>query len=194
MAAMPHSHFDDDESFLDTRPDPVPMKRRPGPELWVVHMSHHKIGAARGLAEGFISVGWLEAGDLRRYPTQEKMKAAFAKLYPEDKLETFAQWAGDALRFLSMNKGDLFVFPPKSKNEIHIGEITGDYEFAEHDAELVKDDAAQIRRVKWLKTVSREAFSQATLSRIDRPHTVHSGKDYRDEVVAILGSTPRPPC
>ncbi len=188
---MPNPFLDDDESWLDTRPDePPPTKKRRVTPLWVVHMSHHKIAAKRGLKEGFICVGWVEAGDLSQYPTRDRMKWAFDTKYPGEKKMRVANWAGDALRFVfEMSKTDLFVFPVTGQDEIHIGEITGDYQFAAEDLELVSSDSASMRRVKWLKTVRRSAFTAAALECFDSEHTVHSGSSYREEVNKLLAIT-----
>lgn len=193
MHAMHPYDDDDDESWLDTRPDPVPEPKRSAPELWVIHMSHHEVAAERGLAEGFICVGWVEAKDLRKYGTRQALKSALARLYPDRKPRTIANWAGDILAFVfKMAKGDLFVFPVTGGTEIHIGEITGAYEFAENDPELVAGDSASIRRVRWLKTLPRSAFSDEAIKCFNSEHTVHSGRGYHAEVVALLGPEYRP--
>ena len=178
----------DDESWLDTRPDPLPVKKRKEDSLWVVHMSHHPVAAKRGLLEGFICVGWVKAGYLSQYRDQEQFKAAFHKCYPGHPLGRIANWAGDARRFVcEMDLDDLFVFPVTGKDEVHIGQITGDYRFTADDPELIDNDSASIRNVKWLKTVRRGSFSKAALLCFDSEHTVHSGSGYRSDVLDILG-------
>jgi predicted Mrr-cat superfamily restriction endonuclease len=158
----------------------------PADQLWVVHMSHHSV-VERGLKEGFICVGWVEAGDMRQYPTREALKVAFDRHYPGRNPQLIAHWAGDALRFLfEMSKGDLFVFPVTGGQEIHVGQVDGDYEFADHDAELKNNDSASIRKVRWLATVRRSAFTPAAIRSFDSEHTVHSGRAHVAEVKAIL--------
>lgn len=189
MRLMPEPYLDDDESWLDTRPDPVPAHLRVDPALWVVHMSHHPIAATRGLAEGFICIGWVEAGELTQYRGQEGLKAAFDRHYPNQHPHRIANWAGDARRFVfEMSKRELFVFPVTGEDTIHIGEIAGDYRFAANDPELVAGDSASIRDVKWLATMPRSAFSRDALKCFDSEHTVHSGKDHRAEVLTLLAS------
>jgi len=186
---MPDPFIDDDESWLDTRPDPAPPSQRTQDRLWVVHMSHHKMAAARGLAEGFICVGWVEAGDLSHYAGREALKAAFNRHYPGHKPGCVSNWAGDALRFVfDMNPGHLFVFPVTGGDHVHIGEVTGDYCFRGDDAELVASDSASVHPVKWLGTVNRASFSKAALLNFDSEHTVHSGDPHRDEVLAVLAT------
>ncbi|MBY0260741.1 MAG: hypothetical protein K2Q20_00255, partial [Phycisphaerales bacterium] len=164
---MPVPLDDEDESWLDTRPDPIPAGPRRGPALWVVHMSHHAVAARRGLREGFICVGWVEAGDLSQCRDREGLKAAFNAHYPGEHPSKVANWAGDALRFtFEMSRGELFVFPVTGKDEIHIGRIEGDYRFVAEDAELVAGDSASTRHVAWLATVPRSvrsAISPATM-------------------------------
>jgi predicted Mrr-cat superfamily restriction endonuclease len=89
-----------------------------------------------------------------------------------------------------MGKGDLFVFPVTGGDEIHIGEITGDYEFASTDAELVASDSAHLRRVRWFTTVSRSRFTREALKCFDSEHTVHSGSGYRKQVADVLAALP----
>lgn len=184
---MINPYDEDDESWLDTRPDPKPKVRNAVDPLWVIHMSHHVLALKRGLAEGFICVGWVEAGDLSKYSDQEQLKAAFDKHYPGQPAGRLANWAGDARRFVwEMDRDHFFVFPVTGKDEIHIGQIAGDYQFAAHDLELVGADSASTRKVKWIRTVRRSAFSRNALLCFDSEHTVHSGTAYLAEVRALL--------
>lgn len=81
----------------------------------------------------------------------------------------------------------VFRVPVTGKDEIHIGQITGDYHFAADDVELVEGDSASTRRVKWLRTVRRSAFSRHALLCLTPDTTVHSGAGYLAEVRNLLG-------
>lgn len=176
---------DDDEPWLDRTPDKPPAKAARGAALWVVHIGQ-PVGARRGRAEGFICVGWTEAGDLSLLGTRDKLKRAFDKHYPDHPSMRVANWAGDALRFIDMRRGEMFVFPVKGEDEILVGEIVGEHRFRPDDQELMENDSANTRPVKWLGSFRRSEFSEEARKCFDSEHTVHSGADHRDEVLKLL--------
>ncbi len=187
---MPKYYADDDEPWIDKRPDPALAKAKRPDALWVVHMSHGGRAVERALKEGFICVGWVEAGDLRRYPSQEAMKAAFWKHYPEEKDGRIAHWAGDALRFVDrMQVGEHFVFAAPDAGLIHLGKVTGGYEHRADDADLWEADSANVRRVEWLGQLPREKFATETIECFDARHTIHDGSAHREEVLRLFGVT-----
>ena len=186
---MPNPYDDDDESWLDTRPDPEPPRVRRTLPLWVVHITEKPLGGARGRAEGFVPFGCFEAGDLSQCPQLDQMRSAIQRAYPESPETEKARWAEDAHRlFFTAEEKDLMVHPIDGKPDIMIGLFEGGYARLENDKPLIDEDSAQIRRVRWLTTVPRSAFTKPAQRSFGSQFTIHSSADYRDEVLALLAA------
>ncbi|KRC53369.1 MULTISPECIES: AAA family ATPase [unclassified Nocardioides] len=125
-------------------------------KVWGIH--NDQVPAAQLVAEGFVSLGWDDLGDLRDIgDNQEAMKAAVAATYPTTKPGAIPGLAGYLRRFaFEVAVGDLVVAPSKQKPAYNIGRIAGSYEFAA---------GAPVHRhrrpVEWLVTdAPRDAFTQ----------------------------------
>ncbi len=188
MNEMPNRYDDDDESWLDTRPDPEPPRVRGTLPLWVVHITEKPLGAARGRVEGFVCFGCIDAGDLSQCPRLDQMRAAIERAYP-DSLETKkARWAEDAHRLLfQVEEKDLMVHPIDGEQEIMIGMFYGGYARLDEQA-LIDEDSAQVRKVRWLLTVPRSAFTKPAQRSFGSQFTIHSSSGYRHEVLALLAA------
>ncbi len=150
--------------------------------LWVVHISNHAKIAGRAQREGFICIGWTRIGNLAAHDTREKMKAAMHRAFPDWSTGSVNSSYGQVFRFAhEMKVGDPVVYPVKGSREIMIGEITGPYKWAETDRELVENDYANTRPVKWLKTVPRIAFSDAALHSFGSFSSVSTSDEYLEE-------------
>lgn len=77
--------------------------------------------------------------------------------------------------------GDYVVYPSKSDRMINIGEVTSDYVYEPEQSEYV-----QMRSVKWIKHISRTAFSQGALYEIGSAMAFFAVKNYADEYIAAL--------
>lgn len=125
-------------------------------KVWGIH--NDKIPAPTLVAEGFVSIGWDEVGDLRAVgDDQAALKDLVAATYPSAKAGAIPGWAGVLRRFaFELTIGDLIVAPSKQQPVFNIGRITGPYEF--------HAEAAQHRHrrpVEWLvKDAPRDAFTQ----------------------------------
>ncbi|MGY4102481.1 restriction endonuclease [Nocardia sp. R16R-3T] len=151
------------------------------PNVWGIHNDSLTTELIDG---GFVSVGWDEITDLRKVGvSREKLKAALAATYPEDKPRAIAGWAGVLLRLADEIKvGDVVVAPYRPDSTINIGIVTGPYEFA--------TDAPKHRHrraVSWKKLgLSRTDFSQAALYEIGSLLTVFGVRKHADEFLAAL--------
>lgn len=124
--------------------------------VWGIH--NDVIPASELVAEGFISVGWDEIGDLREIgDDQAALKVAVAAANPDAKPGAIPGWAGALRRFaFDLAEGDLVVAPSKQEFVYNIGRVVGPYEF---HADLARH--RHRRPVEWLVTdVSREDFTQ----------------------------------
>lgn len=80
-----------------------------------------------------------------------------------------------------MQIDDYVVFPSKSNREVNIGIIVSEYYHDETAKEYV-----QQRKVKWLKSLPRTAFTQGALYEIGSALSLFSVKNYADEFLSAL--------
>lgn len=155
--------------------------------LWVVHISNHAKIAARAQREGFVCIGWTRIGDLTPHDTRDKMKAAMHRAFPDWSSGSVSSSYGQVFRFAhEMKVGDPIVYPVKGSREIMIGQIAGPYRWASDDRELMENDYANVRQVKWIKTVVRIAFSDAALHSFGSFSSVSTSDEHLEEVIAVL--------
>ena len=124
--------------------------------LWGIHTYDDNLF----LKGGVIAIGWKELGDLSLLPpNREAMKAIYAKAYPDDPKGSIPTSVGMLFRFLyEVKEGDYVVYPSKMDHRINIGIIEGPYFY---DPTEIK--YPQKRKVKWIKSLPRTAFSQGAL-------------------------------
>jgi len=81
-----------------------------------------------------------------------------------------------------MKIGDLIVYPSKIDKQIHIGEITGNFEYQPN----IEPGYPQTRSVKWLKHLPRTVFSQGALWETGSAMSFFQIKNFADEFMAVL--------
>ena len=129
-------------------------------------------------------MGWKEVGDLSTVePNRESIKEAVNCAYPGRKPMSNAVSAGQLFRFLhEMQDGDFVVYPSKADRKIHVGVVTGGYEFS---ASAVGVYVHQ-RPIEWRDSFPRTLFSQGALYEIGSALSFFSVKNYVDEFHAVL--------
>ncbi len=102
-------------------------------------------------------------GDLSTIDTdRESYYKAYDKVYPNKSKQSIAGSAGQLFRFVNEAKiGDYVIYPTKFNRMINIGQIEGEYFFDSGETEYNLK-----RKVKWLKKLPREEFSQGALYEI----------------------------
>lgn len=145
-----------------------------------------------------ICLCWPEVGDLSNFNNLEDIKELCRKTYPNLSQGLLSTIYYSLNRFKNKtNVGDLVLYREikdnhKDNNDIvHIGQITSDYIYNEED---IGDDKEykHIRKVKWLKTVCFDEFSDELKDSLN--DTWHKrGKfiglnKYYDEIVEKLNS------
>jgi restriction system protein len=154
--------------------------------IWGVHNDQPQLDL---VANGFISIGWGDVGDLSAIgDDRDAMKTRVAAAYPDSKPGAIPGAAGTLLAFAyRMQPGDLVVYPYKPDSTLNFGEIESDYYF-EPGATLQPNR----RTVKWLKTgVPRTTFSQTARYEIGSAVTVFRVRNHADEFAAYVnGSAP----
>ena len=160
--------------------------------LWGIHGG--KTGEADNLflKHGVIALGWVEMGDMSKLPAdREAFKAKLLEVLPDRKERYYWIAGGQVYRFVHEAKnGDLVIYPSKREHRIHIGEITGPYQYSTKP----EPGYPQHRAVKWLKSFPRTKFSQGALYEIGSAMSFFQVKNYADEYVAALaGQETTPP-
>lgn len=131
-----------------------------------------------------ICIGWSKMGDLSNLKTIEEIKALYEVTWPESKEGKKRINIGQINRFVNETKiGDLIVF--RKDNGIHIGKVISDYFWNKEDFGD-DQDYKNSRKVKWLKHVSIDVFSQEFLNSLGAAMSYFSLTKYYDVVQAIL--------
>jgi restriction system protein len=98
-------------------------------------------------------------------------------------LHKIATSAGQLFRFVhEVQIGELVVFPTKGYRRVHIGEITGEYQYQP----WVNANYPNHRAVQWLKSLPRTSFSQRSLYEMGAALSLFQIKKYSDEIRALL--------
>ncbi len=146
--------------------------------IWGIHAGRTGDADALFLKKNVVALGWSEMGDLSRYKDREAFKEAVLQSYPDIKPGAIANNAGQLFRFIhEMNVGDLIVYPSKQDREVHIGVIEGEYTYNPQ----LNQGYPNVRKVKWLKSLPRTAFTQGALYEIGSAMSFFQVKNYADE-------------
>lgn len=147
--------------------------------IWGIHTQDDNLF----LKSDVIAIGWSDMGDLSNIDAnRDAFKEKYTQVYPDAKKRNIATGAGMLYRFRhEVQVGDYVVFPSKSNHEVNIGVVEGEYVYDSTQVEYV-----QTRKVKWLKHLSRMAFSQGALYEIGSAMSLFSVKNYADEFLAAL--------
>jgi restriction system protein len=120
------------------------------------------------LENSMITIGWAEFPDLSGIEKEAQVKKIMLKKYPEMQEARSSAWAGEIHAFIvKMKKGDLVAVPLKTRNEIIIGKVTGDYEYLQ-----LSDFISHIRKVRWLKTLPKGDFEEEYNTDINSPEAL----------------------
>lgn len=150
---------------------------------WGIHNEHPSLDL---LGNQMVTVGWDEAGDIRKLGSDRAaIKVELAQRYPDAKAGAIPIWAGVLYRFAyEMQVGDLVIWPNKEDSTLNFGRIAGDYE---HHPEAPLQRSR--RRVEWIKTaVPRAQFSQGALYEVGSAVTLFKVKAHEAEFLAFLGA------
>ncbi|WP_292389347.1 restriction endonuclease [Methanosarcina sp. UBA5] len=108
------------------------------------------------LENSVITIGWAEFPDLSSIRNEAQVKKIMLDKYPGMQEERSSSWAGEIYSFITkIKKGDLVAAPLKTRNEMLIGKVTGDYEYQQ-----ISDFIRHIRSVRWLKTLPKGDFEE----------------------------------
>ncbi len=120
------------------------------------------------LKESVIIIGGEEFTDLSGIKDEEQVKKLILDKYPGMKGELFKTWAREIFSFIvNLKKVDLVAVPLKTRNEVLIGRVTGDYEYRQ-----LSDFVSHTRKVRWLKTISKGDFEEEYDVDLNAPETI----------------------
>jgi len=108
------------------------------------------------LENSVITIGWAEFPDLSSIKNEVQVKKIMLEKYPGMQETRSSAWAREINSFITkIKKGDLVAVPLKTRNEMLIGKVTGDYEYRQ-----LSDFISHIRSVRWLKTLPKGDFEE----------------------------------
>lgn len=147
--------------------------------IWGIHTQDDDLF----LRGDVIAIGWQKMGDLSRLePTRDAFREKYVAAYPEAKKGNVANGVGMLFRFChEVEIGDYIVFPSRSNRQVNLGIVESGYLYDESQVEYV-----QQRKVKWLKSLPRTAFSQGALYEIGSAMSFFAVKNFADEFLAAL--------
>ena len=104
--------------------------------------------------------GFIEVGDLSGVDTRDRMREVVGEAYTDEAEGKIRNFAGQLWAFRGkIAIGDLVVLPIKSRSELAVGRVTGDYT---HDG-AAPIDRRHFRKVEWLRTEIPRARVQQDL-------------------------------
>lgn len=160
--------------------------------MWGIHAGRTGDAHSLFLSRNLVALGWHEMRDVGvLVAAREAFKERVSSIRPDWSPGKVANAAGQLYRFVhEMEVGDLVVYPSKLDRQIHIGEVTGKYEYRTD----LESSYPNVRKVKWLKHVPRTTFSQGALYEIGSALGFFQIKNYADEFRAVLEGkgTPTP--
>jgi restriction system protein len=154
------------------------------PRMWGVHNDQPQLELVEN---GFISIGWLEMGDLSVVGNdKEAMKAKVAATYPDIKPGAIPGTAGTLLTFVyRIQVGDLVVYPHRPDSTLNFGRVAGEYEY-HRELPLHRNR----RKVEWLRTgVPRTDFSEGARFEVGSAITIFQVKRHVQEFLDFLAGT-----
>jgi restriction system protein len=151
--------------------------------IWGIHAGQTGEAESLFLNKNVIALGWKNMGGFNGLKTRDEFKERYAEVWPDASLQQIAIGAGQPFRFVhEIIVGDYVVFPAKKDRQVHIGEITGEYQY--HPS--INKDFANQRSVKWLVNLPRTRFSQSALYEMGSAMSLFQIKNNADEIMAAL--------
>lgn len=148
--------------------------------IWCVRAGAQGEADALFLKQNSIALAATEVDDdAAKLPAaRQAFKEAFARAAPGAPPGSIPVTAGQLFRFVhEMRIGDFVIYPRKSDRTLRWGEIVGPYVFEPHPAGAF----AHRRGVRWLRKLSRDAFSQGALYELGAVLTLFEVKAFADE-------------
>lgn len=126
-------------------------------KLWTVRAGRSGQKEQVCLDESLITIGWDDISNVSSFKSREQLFDVYQKTYNHGNVKAGLA-VGQIWRFANeIAIGDLVALPSKFQPIIHIGKVTGPYQY------LNKHEVVHWRQVKWLNSIPRAAFDQDLL-------------------------------
>ncbi|MBD3280360.1 restriction endonuclease [Candidatus Dojkabacteria bacterium] len=140
--------------------------------------------------KSLIAIGWSEIGDLSDIQGEsvdtvnEEIKNIIKRKYPDFSTGKASISAGQVSRFRFVFQNGDFVLTYNPEKRIYlVGKIIGDYRWIPSKI----DGYPHIRKVEWMKEISRDDLSTSTKNTLGAISTIFEiGQDAKDEIIALL--------
>jgi restriction system protein len=139
--------------------------------------------------KGYVAIGWQAMGDMSSIGSQEEMRRAYVRAYPDNKPGSVGNAAAMAYKFTKVfAKGDKVITYNPEERKYRVGEITGDYEYRPN----VVGDYPHLRKVNWTGTVDRDVLPSTTRNALGSTLTLFSVSDesWHNFQAALKGEVP----
>lgn len=158
--------------------------------LWGIHAGSAGQCDQLFLGGNVVALGWNDMGNLADLPAnRDAFKSRLVTAYPSTKDGAVPTTAGMLFRFVhEMKEGDAVAYPSKKDRHIHLGLVTGNYQYVNDSAE----GYAHRRSVKWICLVPRTHFSQGALSEIGSALSFFQLRNYAEEFLSALAGKTAP--
>lgn len=134
------------------------------------------------LKESVITIGWAEFPNLSHVKNEEQVKKIMLEKYPGMQEVRGCAWAGEICSFITkIKKGDFVAVPLKSKNEVLIGKVTGNYDFKQ-----LSNFISHVRKVRWLKTIPKGVFEREYSVDLNSPETLFFIKSDPEKLSCLI--------
>lgn len=152
--------------------------------MWGMHAGRTSQAKDIFLKKNRLAIGSPNMNNLSKLaPNREAFKESFAENHPNVKKGAIPVHAGTLFRFVhEVQVGDFVIYPSKDDRMVHIGKITGAYEYNP----IISPQYPHQRPVKWLASYPRTKFSQGALYEIGSAVTLFQVKNYADEFENVL--------
>lgn len=135
------------------------------------------------LENNVITIGWSEFPDFSGIEDEAQVKQVMLEKYPSMNEERCEGWAGEIHTFIKkVRQGDLVSIPLKTRNEMLIGKVTGDYEYRQ-----VSNFITHVRKVRWMKNLLKGKFEEEYDTDLNTPETLLQVKATREQLSGLLG-------
>lgn len=161
-------------------------------QVWVVRAGVNNEIASEVETASVVAIGWSAMGNLAPLSSREDFKNCYRSKYPDDNKARVGKGAGQVYSFVQqIRKGDFVLTPIAVSREVLMGEVVGDYVF---DLQVISKHYPNIRKVKWLKKVSRDDLSTPFRNTLGGLLTVFRADGFLEEVkVLLVGEGPPSP-
>ncbi|WP_440955337.1 restriction endonuclease [Methanosarcina sp. Mfa9] len=134
------------------------------------------------LENNVITIGWSEFPDLSSTENKAQVKQVMLEKYPGMQEERCEAWAGEINSFIKdLRLGDFVAVPLKTRNEVIIGKVSGDYEYRE-----VSPFVSHVRNVRWLKTLLKGDFEEEYDVDLNSPETLLQVRASKEKLARFM--------